>query len=271
MTDEHLHRKMYYKIPRHDLKVPNGKLSDFVPGVLENWTDGGALRFDGKSSYATLKHIDMTADWNIGMKKNGYGWNGKAVKDKKAMYPGEKRETPNIKTSNFIIEIYFKTDKGHTNGTLVSKLTDKGYALEIDSNGCPVGRLVASGYNQTVISKTKINDGKWHHIIFEVDKDAKQVSLAIDGKWDIREKAPKLTKELLFSNKGDFMVGVDNRNQKFFAGDLEFLRVAQGSFADSKTTLEELYAWEFDGPNLRDFTGQKPLDGKRDAGALDCK
>jgi len=271
MTHEHLTRSMYYKIPRHDLMVPNAKETDFVKGVLEDWTDGGALHFDGKSTYAILKHSDITADWNIGMKVVGYAWGKNLKKDEKAMYPGEKRETPNIKTSNFIIEAYFRTEKGHTNGTLVSKLTDKGYALEIDNNGCAVGRLVASAYNQTVVSKTKINDEKWHHIMFEIDKDAKQISLAIDGKWDIREKAPKLTKEMSFENKGDFMVGVNNNNQKFFAGDLDFLRISQGSFADSKTTLEELYAWQFNGPNLRDFTGVKPADGKRDAGAIDYK
>ena len=35
-----------------------------------------------------------------------------------------------------------------------------------------------------------------------------------------------------------------------------------------KTSIEELYAWEFDGPFLRDFTSSKPK-GKRDAGALE--
>ena len=35
------------------------------------------------------------------------------------------------------------------------------------------------------------------------------------------------------------------------------------AFAD--TTIEELYAWEFDGPQIRDFTGRKPT-GARNAG-----
>ena len=42
-----------------------------------------------------------------------------------------------------------------------------------------------------------------------------------------------------------------------------------GVLADAKTTIDELYAWEFDGPHLRDFTGRTP-HGKRDAGAIEA-
>jgi len=35
------------------------------------------------------------------------------------------------------------------------------------------------------------------------------------------------------------------------------------------TTIEELYTWQFDGPMLRDFTGQSPTGERRDAGALE--
>ena len=37
---------------------------------------------------------------------------------------------------------------------------------------------------------------------------------------------------------------------------------------DTKTTIDELYTWQFDGPFLRDFTGRKPV-GRRDAGAIE--
>ena len=36
----------------------------------------------------------------------------------------------------------------------------------------------------------------------------------------------------------------------------------------AKTDIKELYAWQFDGPFLRDFAGRKPK-GNRDAGALE--
>jgi len=50
---------------------------------------------------------------------------------------------------------------------------------------------------------------------------------------------------------------------------LDFLRIAHGTLADADTTIEELYAWEFDGPFLRDFTGRKLAGARRDAGAIE--
>ena len=41
------------------------------------------------------------------------------------------------------------------------------------------------------------------------------------------------------------------------------------SLADARTTIEELYAWQFDGPALRDMRGAEPLGQGRDAGALE--
>ena len=43
--------------------------------------------------------------------------------------------------------------------------------------------------------------------------------------------------------------------------------LAQGTLAEADTTIEELYAWEFAGPQLRDFTGRESV-GARDAGAI---
>ena len=57
---------------------------------------------------------------------------------------------------------------------------------------------------------------------------------------------------------------------KFLDGAIEFLRIARGTLADSKTTIDELHAWQFNGPFLRDFTGRKrPADGGA-AGAIDA-
>ena len=46
------------------------------------------------------------------------------------------------------------------------------------------------------------------------------------------------------------------------------MRISLGTLADAKTTIEELHAWQFDGPFLRDFLGRKPT-GRRDAGAIE--
>jgi len=51
------------------------------------------------------------------------------------------------------------------------------------------------------------------------------------------------------------------------AGTIEFVRVALGTLDDAKTTIEELYAWQFSGPFLEDFLGRQPR-GQRDAGAI---
>ena len=47
------------------------------------------------------------------------------------------------------------------------------------------------------------------------------------------------------------------------------MRIALGTLADARTTIEELYAWQFDGPFLRDFTGREPTGARRDAGAIE--
>ena len=65
------------------------------------------------------------------------------------------------------------------------------------------------------------------------------------------------------SNTADFIVGKD------FVGAVDFLRVCRSTLAESKTSIDELYAWEFGGPFLSDFTGRTPAPAKvRDAGRL---
>ena len=70
------------------------------------------------------------------------------------------------------------------------------------------------------------------------------------------------------ANDGDVNVG-GTPEGRFLDGTLEFLRIAHGTLLDADTTIEELYAWEFDGPFLRDFTGRKPGGGRRNAGAIE--
>ena len=52
-------------------------------------------------------------------------------------------------------------------------------------------------------------------------------------------------------------------------GAIDFLRLARGTLADSKTTIAELYAWEFNGPFLDDFTGRRRPANGGCAGAID--
>ncbi len=66
-------------------------------------------------------------------------------------------------------------------------------------------------------------------------------------------------------HKSDFFVG------KGFVGTIDFLRVCHGTLKDSDTTIEELYEWQFNGPQHRDFASKEIKDGKRDAGALEME
>jgi hypothetical protein len=69
------------------------------------------------------------------------------------------------------------------------------------------------------------------------------------------------------ANEGD-LPGGGTPAGRYLDGALDFLRIAQGTLADADTTIEELYAWEFDGPQFSDFTGHKPT-GTRNAGAIE--
>jgi hypothetical protein len=57
-------------------------------------------------------------------------------------------------------------------------------------------------------------------------------------------------------------------DRRYLDGALEFLRIAQATLADDETTFEELFAWESDGPQMRDSTGYKPT-GACNVGAIE--
>ena len=115
-----------------------------------------------------------------------------------------------------------------------------------------------------------INDGKWHHVIAEVDRSQPAgVHVYVDGVLSDGPlygtmPAPKTS----LSNTADFLVGKGPEGG-YLSGAIDFLRVARGTLADARTTIDELYTWEFHGPFLTDFAGQKPRGEKRDAGAIE--
>ena len=110
-----------------------------------------------------------------------------------------------------------------------------------------------------------MNDGRWHHVIAECDRQNERLVLYLDGKRD--NDAPGFDQSVSLANASDFYVG-GTPDGGYFRGTLEFLRISQGTLADAKTDIDELYAWQFHGPFLTDFAGNPPL-GKRDAGALE--
>jgi hypothetical protein len=261
MTDEYAHRDMYYDVPVLSLHVPGATLDDYTDGPLEDWTVG-ALTFDGKERFGVVADADMKSDYprkgevntdNKGETK--YVTWGKI----QSTYPGEKRETLDMDTNSFLIEAVLKG----FGGTIVSKHDGTGYALALNSKGLP--ELTLSSLR--LCADQSVTDGQWHHLLVEVDRGAQTVVFYVDGKPAGQADIKKLDDASL-SNTADFYVG-KGPDGDFFRGALDFLRISRGTLADAKTTIEELYEWEFNGPFLRDFTGRKPAGEKRDAGALE--
>jgi hypothetical protein len=296
MSPEYISRKMYYDIPRNDLDVPNATAEWFTLGELENWTES-AMVFDGTSRFATLPHDRATADYPRSVairyqeKREGEFWlstpsdpgprrdnmrpgqlerwkNAKAAWDaaEDKVFPGEKRKTVDMQANNFLLEVYFKADEG-TSGTLVSKTRDgTGYELALADNGRAMLVLMTDGTADLAECRAVLNDGRWHHLVAEADRTNGSLRLYVDGQLDGQADL-SLSQDTSLANTGDFVVGKGHAG--FFSGMVDFLRVSRGTLADAKTTIEELYAWQFDGPFLHDFTGRRRSFPQTAPGAID--
>ena len=173
-------------------------------------------------------------------------------------------------TNNFLIEAFLRTEAGHTGGTIVAKAADAGYVLDIDQQGRARLTLRLGGKERCSRSgSVPVNDGGWHHVVAEVDRGARQgIALYVDGvRADGQWSGRMPLADASLSNTADFLVGKSPAGN-YLAGALDFLRVSRGTLADAETTIEELYEWQFNGPFLKDFTGNEPV-GKRDAGAIE--
>ena len=174
--------------------------------------------------------------------------------------------SPQVYNSNFLIEAYFKTKPGHRNATLIQKLDNAGFALQINQDGGVTLTAAAANAKASLASHSLVNDDKWHHVIAEADRTTGTFTIYLDGKRD--SSGPGLGPEGSLSNGSDLYVGGPPQGNQL-NGAIDFLRLARGTLADSKTTIEELYAWEFNGPFLYDFNGhQRPPNGG-EAGAID--
>ena len=173
---------------------------------------------------------------------------------------------PQIYTSDFLIEAYFKTASGLQHATLIQKLAAAGWSLDINPAGGLTLTTKSAEGTTALASRSAVNDGQWHHVIAEADRRATTFTLYIDGQQDAT--GPGLGTNTSLANDANLHVGGTPQGHNL-EGAIDFLRIARGTLADSKTTIAELYAWEFDGPFLYDFTSHKrPTDGGA-AGAID--
>ncbi|MFP4053296.1 MAG: LamG domain-containing protein [Phycisphaerae bacterium] len=247
-------RETYHHMPHVPLKAHNVRAEHYHDGPLENWTPG-ALRFDGRSQYAAITHEQLTADIS-------YTHNGKPHTVK-----GSERITLDIGAGSFSIEAYLKTAEGAKGGSIIGKAAQAtGWLLKINEKGAPEIVLRAGQGRKASLAGEAINDGKWHHLLVEVDRPGRTARIYIDGKPAGKGSLAGLGDGSL-ANAADVRVGT-GPGKDFYAGSMEFLRVSRGTLADAKTTIEELYAWEFDGPHLRDFAGRKRPETGGDAGAI---
>lgn len=242
-TSEFVKREEYNNFPKNHLKAYGLSAGSFVKGNLEDFSDG-ALVFDGQQTYCSLKN-DITSQTIC--------------------------NNVDMTTNSFILETYFKTEVGHKNGCLISKYGTSGfgYQLDLDAAGNARFSVMNNGsiaFNQ--LSSVIVNDGNWHHVLLEVNRQTSSVKIYIDGVLvNGSTNGTMPTTGTSLTNPDDFLVG-KNRNGDYFAGTIDFLRISKGTLADAKTTIDELYKWEFNGPFLKDFAGNDPI-GKRDAGALE--
>jgi hypothetical protein len=260
-------RSMYRQTPRYPLTVVGSDGDAFEQGPLEDWIDG-ALAFDGKT-HAKVPHETIAADFTYEMTRRG------AKTATRTTVPGSQKKTLDMDTNNFLIEAYVKVPAGH-GGTLSAKTAGRtGYELaivppganSIHTPGKVLLSLAADGRHAVLTTRDSIADGQWHHVLAEVDRTGKQMRLYVDGKVDSFTSIRDL-RDASLANEGDFLVGKGPAG--LLTGTVEFLRVARGTLADARTTIGELYAWQFTGPFLRDFAGNAPRGERRDAGALEA-
>ncbi len=248
-------RDEYYRFPMYPLKGINIRLEHYQNGPLENWTTG-ALSFNGRDQYAVLTNKDITRTVTTGRQR---GTPQRTVS-------GADLRNPQVNTSNFLIEVYFKTVPGQKDSTLIQKMDDAGYALHVNEAGGVTLAAQAIGAKTSLASRGTVNDGKWHHVIAEADRKAGTFTIYIGGQQDA--SGPGLGGDLSLANDADLYVGGTPQGHHLH-GLIEFMRIARGTLADAQTTIGELYAWEFNGPFLYDFTGRaRPGDGGA-AGAID--
>ncbi len=241
-TSEFVNREEYKNVPKNHMKAFGLSAASFVKGNLEDFTEG-ALFFDGIKTYCSASN---TATSNTIC------------------------NNLNMTTNSFSIESYFKTGAGHTGGVLVAKfgLSGYGYQLDIDPAGNARFSIMNGGIPaNSLTGSSVVNDGKWHHVLVEVSRQAASVNIYIDGVLANGAANGIMPVSASFTNTSDLWIG-KNKDGNFFAGTVDFVRISKGTLTDAKTTIAELYKWEFDGPFLRDIAGNLPI-GKRDAGVLE--
>ncbi len=171
----------------------------------------------------------------------------------------------NILDSSMIIEAHLKTDD--SDGVIASKMSDGvGYELALEGGELVFRVATDKGKSASAaIADLDIANGDWHHILAELDRKSRKLNLYVDASGaSITVGLPEDFGSL--GNSADFLVG-GGPGKAHLAASFDFLRVTAASLAESKTTVEEIHAWQFNGPHFRDFADQDRRE-QNAAGAL---
>ncbi|MFP4579447.1 MAG: LamG domain-containing protein [Candidatus Sumerlaeia bacterium] len=252
MSEALVDRNLYHYGPRYNLSGEDIGADNFVSGWLEDWTTG-SVNFTGDAACLfrlTDSEIKAPVTIPAGTKKKSEPLN----------FGSGKLPTVEMDTNNFLIETVVKPSRG--GGVLAGKSdASSGYTLSLNEAGKVVLSVKSGGQESVVTSAEAVASGKWSHLIGEVDRKAGSLRLYVNGKLAAEADCKLGSKGL--GNGGDFIVG------QGFAGAMDFLRVARSTLAESETTIQELYEWQFNGPFLKDFTGRTRDFSKSAPGAID--
>jgi hypothetical protein len=281
-SESHYHRQMYEQIPSHDLRLNSAAIGDYVQGPSEDWVHS-AMQFDGrrfgtvqdefmrKPIAISIGMLDRASRRDVPIPGDPWivdeptGEDGKWDLDDFMTYPAEKRKTLIITTQNLLMDSIFRTE---SEGVIAAKHDgESGYMLAVNEDGRAEFTVSSGGQSSSVASGQAVNDGEWHYVLAEIDRESGRMTIYVNGKQDAESQAA-LEPNASVDTMADFLVGKASDDTGHFTGAIDFLRVCRGTVEDSRTTIEELYEWQTNGPARHDYMGRKP-NGRRDAGALE--
>ncbi len=289
-SEAHYRRSIYPYVPPLDLVFNEASLENYTNGILEDWCRG-AMTFDGErfASVSDAKmredivvpiyrlhrrgelvrqhHLpgELDAHWVVPEPIKGEGRRAEYEKDATYYFPGEYRKTLISKTGNLLVEAVLRTET--PGGGILGKFDGKsGYRLYLNDQGQAVFEIASGGKTASVTSADSVANGQWRHVLAEVDRMSGAMRIYVDGQLSA-ESTVALPADASLDNHADFLVG-KTQDEKYFTGEMDFMRVTHGTLADAQTSIEELYAWQTDGPFKRDMRGQTPVN-RRDVGALE--
>ncbi len=267
IIDEHWYAKTfltdrteYHARPTYPLTAVNVALADYIDGPLENFTAGALRLTPARKTYATIRHEVLSKPLTTRLATRAK--HGQDPQPQKFAFGGDALKTPAIYDSNFLVEVCFRADG---DGLIVGKKQGPGYALRVLRGRAMFCVEGEGGTGAELVSTAALADGRWHHLIAEADRGAQTLAIYVDGRLDSTGRGLRWVS---LANSSDLYVG-GNPDGDYLSGAIEFLRIAHGTLADAHTSIEELYAWQFDGPAQRDMRGVKPKGKARDAGAIE--